>query len=105
MADVTSTTVPGNGLPVHRVAVPGTRALTVLVAFDAGARTERPEENGMAHFLEHLVFKGGERYPTYSDVNETAERMGACSTRTPATTSSPSTSRCARSPRRRRSTC
>jgi predicted Zn-dependent peptidase len=67
----------GNQLPVHRVSLPGTRAVTVLVAFDAGARTERPEENGMAHFLEHLVFKGGEKFSTYRDVNETAERMGA----------------------------
>ena len=31
----------------------------------------------MAHFLEHLVFKGGEKYSTYRDVNETAERLGA----------------------------
>jgi predicted Zn-dependent peptidase len=76
MASITTTTVPTNGLPVHRVEVPGTRALTALVAFDAGARTERPEENGMAHFLEHLVFKGGEKYPSYTDVNETAERLG-----------------------------
>jgi predicted Zn-dependent peptidase len=30
----------------------------------------------MAHFLEHLVFKGGQSYPTYRDVNETAERLG-----------------------------
>ena len=66
-----------NGLPLYRVAVPGTRAVTVLVAFDAGARTERPDENGMAHFLEHLVFKGGEKYRTYRDVNEAAERIGA----------------------------
>jgi len=66
-----------NGLPLHRISLPGTRAITALVAFDAGARTERPEENGMAHFLEHLVFKGGEKYPTYRDVNETAERLGA----------------------------
>jgi predicted Zn-dependent peptidase len=76
MAEVTTTVVPGNELPVHRIAIPGTRALTVLVAFDAGARNERPEENGMAHFLEHLVFKGGQSYPTYKDVNETAERLG-----------------------------
>jgi predicted Zn-dependent peptidase len=76
MAEVSSTVVPANALPVHRVAIPGTRALTALVAFDAGARTERAQENGMAHFLEHLVFKGGEKYPTYRDVNETAERMG-----------------------------
>src|SRR4051794_22735838 len=30
----------------------------------------------MAHFLEHLVFKGGEKYNHYKKVNETAERMG-----------------------------
>lgn len=76
MANVSTSTVPANGLPIHRIELPGTRALTVLVAFDAGARNERPEENGMAHFLEHLVFKGGESYPTYKDVNETAERLG-----------------------------
>jgi len=76
MANVTMSTVSANGLPIHRIELPGTRALTVLVAFDAGARNERPEENGMAHFLEHLVFKGGEKYPTYKDVNETAERLG-----------------------------
>src|ERR1700677_4658884 len=76
MATIKTITVPTNGLPVHSIAIPGTRALTVLVAFDAGARTERPEENGMAHFLEHLVFKGGELYDSYRAVNETAERLG-----------------------------
>jgi predicted Zn-dependent peptidase len=72
-----STSTPPNGLPVHRVSLEGTRAVTALVAFDAGARSERPEENGMAHFLEHLVFKGGETYDNYRAVNETAERIGA----------------------------
>jgi predicted Zn-dependent peptidase len=76
MAAITESTVPSNGLPIHRIELPGTRALTVLVAFDAGSRNERSEENGMAHFLEHLVFKGGEKYPHYRDVNETAERLG-----------------------------
>jgi predicted Zn-dependent peptidase len=76
MAAVRSTTVKANGLPLHRVALPGTRALTALIAFDAGARTEGDGENGMAHFLEHLVFKGGKKYPTYRDINETAERLG-----------------------------
>src|SRR6476660_5284312 len=75
MPQISSSTAP-NGLPIHRVALEGTRATTILVAFDAGARTERPDENGMAHFLEHLVFKGGELYDDYRKVNETAERMG-----------------------------
>ncbi len=76
MPEITTATL-ANGMPLHRIAVEGTRAVTLLVAFDAGARTERPEENGMAHFLEHLVFKGGEKYPTYRDVNEAAESIGA----------------------------
>src|SRR6478736_3974535 len=76
MPQISSSTAP-NGLPIHRVELEGTRSVTALVAFDAGARTERPDENGMAHFLEHLVFKGGEKYATYRDVNETAERLGA----------------------------
>jgi predicted Zn-dependent peptidase len=76
MASIEQTTL-SNGMPLYRIAVEGTRAITLLIAFDAGARTERPEENGMAHFLEHLVFKGGEKYPTYRDVNEAAERIGA----------------------------
>jgi predicted Zn-dependent peptidase len=76
MARIESSTLP-SGLPIHRVEIEGTRATTVLVAFDAGARTERAEENGMAHFLEHLVFKGGQKYDDYRKVNETAERMGA----------------------------
>ncbi|MGI8597180.1 MAG: insulinase family protein, partial [Thermoleophilaceae bacterium] len=64
-----------NGLPLVRLGMDGTRSVTLLVAFEAGARAERPEENGMAHFLEHMVFKGGERYATYRDVNNTAERL------------------------------
>jgi predicted Zn-dependent peptidase len=51
--------------------------MTALLAFEAGSRTERADENGIAHFLEHLVFKGGEKYRTYREVNETGERIGA----------------------------
>jgi predicted Zn-dependent peptidase len=75
MPTIASSTL-ANGLPLHRIALGGTRAVTILAAFDAGARTERPEENGMAHVLEHLVFKGGEKFPHYRDVNDTAERLG-----------------------------
>ncbi len=76
MADIHRSELP-NGLPLYRIATPGTRAVTILVAFNAGARSERAEENGMAHFLEHLVFKGGEKYPTYRAVNQAAEAIGA----------------------------
>src|SRR5271163_3530867 len=71
-----NTSILPNGLPLHRIQVDGTRAVTVLVAFDAGARTEHAQENGMAHFLEHLVFKGGDKYPNHRAINETAETLG-----------------------------
>src|SRR3954449_6821329 len=76
MPSIRSDTLP-NGLPLHRVELEGTRAVTVLAAFEAGARPGRPGGKGMAHFLEHLVFKGGELYDDYRKVNETAEQMGA----------------------------
>ncbi len=76
MPEIVTSVMP-NGLPLHRISLEATRAVTLLVAFDAGARTEHPDENGMAHFLEHLVFKGGEKYVTYRDVNSAAERNGA----------------------------
>src|SRR3954465_15456813 len=76
MIEIDQTTLD-TGLPVVKLKMPGTRAMTALVAFDAGARTEHADENGMAHFLEHLVFKGGEKFASYREVNETAERLGA----------------------------
>lgn len=66
-----------NGLPLHRIRVDGTRATTILIAFDAGARAERRDENGMAHFLEHVVFKGGEKYGDHRTISRTAEQLGA----------------------------
>jgi predicted Zn-dependent peptidase len=73
---IATSTVAANDLEIHAISLPGTRALTVLVGFDAGARTERAQENGMAHFLEHLVFKGGEKYANHQAINNTAERLG-----------------------------
>src|SRR5579875_1204153 len=68
--------VSANGLPVYPLSLPGTAAVTLLLAFDGGSRSEEPQENGIAHFLEHLVFKGGKRYPTYREINRTAEALG-----------------------------
>jgi predicted Zn-dependent peptidase len=89
MASVVRTDL-GNGLPLFRVGIEGTRAVTIAVAFAAGSRVERPEEHGIAHFLEHLVFKGGQDYPTYREVNAASERLGA---RTNAFTSTDYTAR------------
>ena len=95
-----NTTIAPNGLPLHRVSIAGTRALTALVAFDAGARSEQPQENGVAHFLEHLVFKGGEATRPTATSTRRPSGWARRSTPTRATTSSRFTSPA--EPRRRR---
>lgn len=47
-----------NGLRVVVEPMPGLRSAAVGVFVTAGGRHERPEQNGVAHYLEHMAFKG-----------------------------------------------
>lgn len=51
------TIVPDNGLTIITEQVP-VPAVTVNVWLRVGSAMETPEINGMAHFLEHMIFKG-----------------------------------------------
>lgn len=52
-----------NGLRVLLVPEPSAASLTVEVAYSVGSRHEGYGEAGMAHLLEHLMFKGTSRFP------------------------------------------
>ena len=54
------------------------RALAVLTADHAraGSRYETPETNGIAHFAEHMFFKGTERRPTARDISMEIDAIG-----------------------------
>lgn len=47
-----------NGVRLAVEPMPGLRSASVGVFFSAGGRHERAEQNGIAHFLEHMAFKG-----------------------------------------------
>ncbi len=47
-----------NGLRVATEEMPGLQSVSVGVWVSAGGRHERLEQNGIAHFLEHMAFKG-----------------------------------------------
>lgn len=47
-----------NGLRVGTEATPFAETATVGVWIDAGSRYETDANNGSAHFLEHMAFKG-----------------------------------------------
>lgn len=65
-----------NGLQVLLVPRPSTEAVTVQFFFRAGGRYESKETNGLAHFAEHMVFKGGERYPNFKAVGDAINQVG-----------------------------
>ncbi len=50
-----------NGLRVVTEHMPGLQSAAIGIWVGAGGRHERPEQNGIAHFLEHMAFKGTER--------------------------------------------
>ena len=50
-----------NGFRIVTENMPGLASASIGVWVGAGARHETPEQNGIAHFLEHMAFKGTER--------------------------------------------
>jgi len=63
-----------NGLRVLLVPAPGVDTVTVHITYLVGSRHEDYGEKGMAHLLEHMLFKGTKRHP---DVKQEAEARGA----------------------------
>ncbi|MEO0399879.1 MAG: pitrilysin family protein [Pseudomonadota bacterium] len=53
-----ATHILANGAIVAADTVPGVETIAVGVSFNAGARDEIAAENGLAHLLEHMAFKG-----------------------------------------------
>ncbi|MFN0114020.1 MAG: M16 family metallopeptidase [Paracoccaceae bacterium] len=72
---MTDITTLKNGLRVVTERMDGLASASVGVWVNAGGRHERPEENGIAHFLEHMAFKGTKRR-TALQIAEEIEDVG-----------------------------
>ncbi len=64
-----------NGFRIVTENMPGLKSATLGIWVDAGARHERLDQNGIAHFLEHMAFKGTKRR-TSLDIAEAIENVG-----------------------------
>ena len=71
------TTLP-NGLRVISEHMPGVRSVAVGCWVDTGSRDEVGSEAGASHFLEHLLFKGSDRFPA-RHISESFDSVGAVS--------------------------
>lgn len=68
-------TIP-NGLRVVAVPQPHLHRGAISVYVGSGSRFEAARENGLSHFLEHMLFRGTERFPTAFELNDAVERLG-----------------------------
>ena len=68
-----------DGPRVISAEMPGTRSLSIAVYVLAGSRLETREHAGVAHFMEHVTFKGTRDYPTTGAVSEAIEGCGGSS--------------------------
>ena len=75
MIDQVRTTRLANGAAVLTEHMPNLRSATVGVWIRRGSRHERPEVNGICHFIEHAVFKGTRRR-TALDIAVESDRLG-----------------------------
>ena len=65
-----------NGLKVLLVDTKAFQTLTTILLVGAGSRYENKKNNGVAHFFEHMAFKGSTKYPDSFTITSTIESLG-----------------------------
>ncbi len=65
-----------NGLTVVTVEMPHIHTMEVSMFVRAGLRYENPQNNGISHFLEHMMFRGNKKYPNSIALNMEFENIG-----------------------------
>lgn len=69
-------TVLPNGLRILSSTMPATHSVTVNLYVGAGSRYERKGEEGVSHYVEHMLFKGTEKRPTAKEIAEAIDGVG-----------------------------
>jgi predicted Zn-dependent peptidase len=65
-----------NGVRVVLAPMPQAQSVTVALMYAAGSRYETRETNGIAHFAEHMFFKGTENRPSSRDIAGEIDAIG-----------------------------
>ncbi|MFV9507034.1 MAG: M16 family metallopeptidase [Oscillochloridaceae bacterium umkhey_bin13] len=65
-----------SGLRILVEELPHTYSVSIGCFVAAGARHERPDQSGAAHFIEHMLFKGTRHYPNPRLISQAVEGVG-----------------------------
>jgi predicted Zn-dependent peptidase len=69
-------TTLGNGLRLLMAPMPGMRSASISFFFTVGSRYESNANAGISHFIEHMLFKGSQKYPNARLISEAIEGVG-----------------------------
>jgi predicted Zn-dependent peptidase len=76
MTDRAQVTTLPSGVRVVTEHVPAVRSIALGFWVLTGSRNESPAQAGLSHFLEHLLFKGTDRFSSF-EIDEAFDAMGA----------------------------
>jgi len=65
-----------NGLRVVSIHMPHLHAAELALYIKVGGRNDPPGKGGLAHFLEHMLFRGTQEYPTSTEIETAFEAIG-----------------------------
>jgi predicted Zn-dependent peptidase len=65
-----------NGLRILTAPMESAQSVTCAIMLAAGSRYETEDTNGIAHFSEHMFFKGTEKRPTARDISMEIDAIG-----------------------------
>ena len=66
-----------NGVRLLAAPMPQVQSVACFIMLAAGSRYETPDTSGIAHFAEHMFFKGTERRPTAQQIGNELDGIGA----------------------------
>jgi predicted Zn-dependent peptidase len=66
-----------NGSILIKIPVDGVKSVSLFYFIKAGSRDEGVDNNGVAHFLEHMIFKGTQKRPNASVISQEIDSIGA----------------------------
>ncbi len=69
-------TTLSNGLRVVVAPLPHLHTVAVTFAVRGGSRYEAPEDHGLSHVVEHMIFRGTDTHPDPYDLNLAVEEIG-----------------------------
>jgi zinc protease len=66
-----------NGLTVLICPKKDSTKVALQMWYNVGSKHEQPSEKGMAHFLEHMIFKGTDKLLSETDINAISQKLAA----------------------------